>query len=717
MNFKGWEKIKDDGKSATMKHPSGHEMTIIIKKLPSIQQEQIKRIKLAAGGEAYPYTKWLAGKRVKQEDKKPDNIQSELPTELKSGEEQSPSGEVSENNPDSQGFSDMINDTRNYIENNQLTEGLSRGGKIKRKSYDNGGGVNSDSSEDSPGQIESDASKTVGHNQPITINVGTPQSNTNAPVMPVPSNGPANYSQQAKAPELPLEKNKVNVPPLINSELNPVPAVNLQQKAIQEQADVEKQRAAQNAINEKAYVDERARLAQQDVDNYNELKGHTDAFAAYNQEQPLNENAYLENRSTGQKMRQGLALVLGGLGGGILGTGGNVALDFMNKQIDRNIDAQKQRFHNQATIWGAYHSLYGDANIATNLAKVSANDILTHQGQMLAAKLGTPQAQANADALSALKANENNQLLIDAQGRLGSLRNTGSNLGNVQGQGSKPGNMTSGAPSPVALPQEMKGYGPTVPGSATGLGSLPASNGNSRAADFLNEKNQYNNGPMNISTNEVGGSSKMLDPKIDDYMARLKYMPQIPDDVKHTMNNEYQIQRNAEAGMRAVDEQFPKLIKNRNWTGFAIDEGSHLLGKVAEAAGAGASVLGLSHLIGKGGVPVAAGATAGAMGGLASAVPVTALATMGLGGMFYWNKDQISKYNTAKKALRSAIATALKGVPGYGGDQAVGDLVDQYTPLPYDSASTLAEKAKAIKDIIRLHTTSTYLKAKKMSNN
>ena len=50
MDFKGWKKTKEDSKSVTMAHPKGHEMIIVVSKLPAIQREAIKRLPLAEGG-------------------------------------------------------------------------------------------------------------------------------------------------------------------------------------------------------------------------------------------------------------------------------------------------------------------------------------------------------------------------------------------------------------------------------------------------------------------------------------------------------------------------------------------------------------------------------------------------------------------------------------------------------------------------------------------
>lgn len=57
--------------------------------------------------------------------------------------------------------------------------------------------------------------------------------------------------------------------------------------------------------------------------------------------QKLDPNHYWESKDTGQKVMAGIAIMLGGLAGGMSGKGGNVAMDIIHKGIDRDVDAQK----------------------------------------------------------------------------------------------------------------------------------------------------------------------------------------------------------------------------------------------------------------------------------------------------------------------------------------------------------------------------------------
>lgn len=167
-------------------------------------------------------------------------------------------------------------------------------------------------------------------------------------------------------------------------------AVNSEAQALQTKAALEgKQSRAEAGLVEKN-IQDRQKLADQDIAHTKELASHTDAFAKYLTQNPINEKHYAENLSTAGKVTGAIGLLLGGFSGG----GRNPALDYLNKQIDRDIQSQRDRSDQQKTIWGAYHQLYGDQIVANNLAKVSLNDILLNKMKLAALKLGTPQAMA-----------------------------------------------------------------------------------------------------------------------------------------------------------------------------------------------------------------------------------------------------------------------------------------------------------------------------------
>ncbi len=225
--------------------------------------------------------------------------------------------------------------------------------------------------------------------------------------------------------------------------LNAPGAVQQQQKAIQAQVPIDIAKSKAMAENEAENIRTQQSIQQANAAAFNDLKGHTDDFNAYIQNNPISPKAYQENQSTGSKVATAIGLFTGGAG--VPFGGHNFAQDFLNQQIDRDIQGQKARAEQQKTVWGAYRDLYGDSNIATNLAKVSANDILVHKTNMAAAQQGTPQAKQAAMLMQSQKAIENQKLLFDAAKIKGAL--PGSNSGT---QGSGASNMKGAAGTPGA---------------------------------------------------------------------------------------------------------------------------------------------------------------------------------------------------------------------------------------------------------------------------
>lgn len=287
--------------------------------------------------------------------------------------------------------------------------------------------------------------------EPVSQDDSAPLATPDAPPpaqAPVePTTAMANMPVNTQVPPTPANAN-VLAP---DNTVNAPAAVNLQQQGAREQQAVDSAKGAAVANIQDGFNKQRAALAQRDADNLDNLKGHAEDFKQYINENPINPNHYMESKSTLNKVGTAVTLFLGGLGAGMRG-GSNPALDFINRQIDRDIDSQKARADQQRTIWGAYKDLYGDDTIANNMAKISLNDITTGKMNQAAAQLATPAAKANADAFSAQKAIENQQLLLDSSGRLGQLGGSG---------GAKTGKPTIAKPSEAdksaaAVPKEKQ---------------------------------------------------------------------------------------------------------------------------------------------------------------------------------------------------------------------------------------------------------------------
>jgi hypothetical protein len=234
----------------------------------------------------------------------------------------------------------------------------------------------------------------------ITIN------NTPAPQPAAPAPNPvatlANAPVAVNAPA-PVQ-GESNVLP--NGQTNPAAVNRNAQQSVTAQRDID---VAQAQAENKNLQDYNKAVAQANQDyqaRYNDLSGHVNDFANYMAENPIDPKHYQENMGSGAKVATAIGLFFGGLGTPF--GGHNYAMDFLNKQIDRDIDAQRSRADQQKTILGGYQHLYGEGKEAYAATRATMLDIFNNKQKMIAAQLGTPQAYAKSLALS-------NQIAIDKQ--------------------------------------------------------------------------------------------------------------------------------------------------------------------------------------------------------------------------------------------------------------------------------------------------------------
>lgn len=317
MPLKGFKKVSEDKNSATLEHPQGHRITVVVSKLNPVEKEALRRLDMC----------------------KPER-------EAKT---------------------------------------FAKGGAVKRKMY-----------ADSDQEIskDDDAPETKS---PVTVNNIVPRESGQAPVPNFPEAG------------------IVANPGVLKNNPSAVPG--LQQQVLGE----EQKAAAASGIATQTAKDQEARDAQlkqnmQDIqDNAADLKAHADAFRDYTKAHEVPLNSYAQDASTGQKITNAIGMLLAGAGGA-----GAQAMDFMNKQIDRNVAAQEQNFQHQSTVWHAYEALYHDRNIATNMAKATGADMLANQIAQTANRYGTVQAQSAANtAIGVLNQKAQQEIGLAATRRTG----------------------------------------------------------------------------------------------------------------------------------------------------------------------------------------------------------------------------------------------------------------------------------------------------------
>lgn len=157
--------------------------------------------------------------------------------------------------------------------------------------------------------------------------------------------------------------------------------------------------AAQSKLGElqqKVYA-KQAEAQQNMIDSYavhtDQLNKERQDFVQDIHNKHIDPNQYVGSLDTGQKMATIAGLILGGIGGG---GQGNAALDFLNKQIDRDIEAQKSNIGKSESLLNANLKQFGNLRDATDMTRVMMSDVASRQIQDAAAKTMDPMAKARA---------------------------------------------------------------------------------------------------------------------------------------------------------------------------------------------------------------------------------------------------------------------------------------------------------------------------------
>lgn len=129
--------------------------------------------------------------------------------------------------------------------------------------------------------------------------------------------------------------------------------------------------------------------------HYNQLDSERNAFQQDIQNQHIDAQHYLSSMGTGQKISTAIGLILGGMGGGLTGQE-NPALKFLQSQIDRDIESQKNELGKKENLLSANMRQFGNLKEATQMTQVMQSDIVKNQLAQAAAKSQDPIVRARA---------------------------------------------------------------------------------------------------------------------------------------------------------------------------------------------------------------------------------------------------------------------------------------------------------------------------------
>lgn len=107
----------------------------------------------------------------------------------------------------------------------------------------------------------------------------------------------------------------------------------------------------------------------------------------------IDPHRYIGSMGTPQKLGTAIGLILGGIGAGING-GENPAMQYLNKQIENDIDAQKQDLHKKESLLSHNMQRFGNLRDATQMTRANMMDLASLQMKQKAAEAQDPLAKA-----------------------------------------------------------------------------------------------------------------------------------------------------------------------------------------------------------------------------------------------------------------------------------------------------------------------------------
>lgn len=166
-----------------------------------------------------------------------------------------------------------------------------------------------------------------------------------------------------------------------------------QEQGIKQQATAEGQLGQKEASLAGQQADAATQLAKSYQDNVQQLTQERQSIMNDIAAKHIDPSRYMKNLSTGAQVGTAIGLILGGIGGG--GTH-NLVMDALQKNIDRDVEAQKAEVGQKENLLHATMQQFGNLHDAVNMTKVITTDAYINKIQQAAAQSKDPMAQARA---------------------------------------------------------------------------------------------------------------------------------------------------------------------------------------------------------------------------------------------------------------------------------------------------------------------------------
>lgn len=196
--------------------------------------------------------------------------------------------------------------------------------------------------------------------------------------------GPANTAPQAASDPAGLESStQAKIKALGEQKSGQQMVAQEQGNLGQRQAGVESQRQVDLQKNQTEYAKANQALTAERLGLQSDIaKSH------------INPNQYIDNMSTGKAIRTGIGLILGGMGAGLT-HGPNMAFQFLQNQIDRDIQGQRDELGKKQNLLTHNLQSAGNLRAATEMTRLHTNDIISSQLRAEADKAQNPIAKGN----------------------------------------------------------------------------------------------------------------------------------------------------------------------------------------------------------------------------------------------------------------------------------------------------------------------------------
>lgn len=376
----------------------------------------------------------------------------------------------------------------------------------------------------------------------------------------------------------------------------------------------------------------------------------------------INPHRYQDQLSAPENIAHGLGIILSGAGSHATG-GRNLALDYINNQIDRDIDAQKSTFANKRSVLSAYHDLFGDSFATTNMTQATMQEVYKNLLKNIALQRGTPQAYAAYNKAAADITND--QAL--------KVKNSAVDLSGVPGN--NPVYRETGAQN---VP---RGTSPNP------IAQQPA--GGMTTAD-LQKLHDEQTGAVSAgipSSKEVGNEESKKE-TAEDVAKELKQEP-IEPILSPNAERIYQNALNYNPGATKQGEAMQQQYKTAKLADEQLKNVNKNYAQLIDLAGKG-GVMGRIHRtfepedVPSGGGDLVSGLIRGGSKAISG----------------FANTSTNRLYDAASQNLTGALTSILRGQVN---DSTIHDIVRKVSPEYGDTPGDLREKAKILADFIKIH--------------